>query len=41
MSDATAPTRFRSATEETPLTRWLLVGLGAAGMAVLAYAKPH
>ncbi len=38
MSDATAPTRFRSATEETPLTRWLLVGLGAAGMAVLVFA---
>ena len=38
MSDATAPTRFRSATEETPLTRWLLVGLGAMGMAVLVFA---
>ncbi len=38
MSDATATTRFRSATEETPLTRWLLVGLGAAGMALLVFA---
>lgn len=38
MSDATANTRFRSATEETPLTRWLLVGLGAVGMAVLVFA---
>ena len=38
MSDATATTRFRSATEETPLTRWLLVGLGAMGMAVLVFA---
>ena len=38
MSDATTPTRFRSATEESPLTRWLLIGLGAAGMAILVFA---
>ncbi|OYU18686.1 MAG: sulfate ABC transporter permease subunit CysW [Rhodobacteraceae bacterium PARR1] len=38
MSDATTPIRFRSATEERPLTRWLLVGLGAVGMSVLVFA---
>lgn len=37
MSDATH-IRFRSATQETPLTRWLLIGLGAGGMAVLVFA---
>ncbi len=38
MSDATTLTRFRSPTEERPLTRWLLVGLGAVGMSVLVFA---
>jgi sulfate transport system permease protein len=37
MSD-TAPLRFRSATEETPLARRSLIGLAFAGLAILVFA---
>jgi len=37
MSDATTH-RFRSATEEAPLARWLLIGLAVAGLAILVFA---
>ncbi|MDR7124674.1 sulfate ABC transporter permease subunit CysW [Pseudotabrizicola sp. 4114] len=37
MSDTTI-LKFRSATEETPLARWLLIGLAAAGMGLLVAA---
>jgi sulfate transport system permease protein len=37
MSDI-APIRFRSATEETPLARWALIGVAFAGLAVLVFA---
>ncbi|GHC51170.1 sulfate ABC transporter permease subunit CysW [Neogemmobacter tilapiae] len=37
MSDI-APIRFRSATEETPLARWALIGIAFAGLAVLVFA---
>lgn len=41
MSDATfgaTPPRFRSATEESPWVRWLLIGLGVGGVAILVFA---
>jgi len=38
MSDATVTRRFRSATEETPLTRWALIGLAVFGMLILVFA---
>jgi sulfate transport system permease protein len=42
MSDVTlnkaAPTRFRSATEENPATRWALIGVAFAGLAILVFA---
>lgn len=38
MSDTTAPLRFRSATEETPLVRWLMTGLAVAGIGILVGA---
>lgn len=42
MSDATlikaAPIRFRSATEETPATRWALIAIAFAGLAILVFA---
>ena len=37
MSDATTH-RFRSATEEAPLARWVLIGLAVAGLAILVFA---
>ena len=37
MSDATV-TRFRRATEESPLVRWLLIGVSVAGVAILVFA---
>jgi len=37
MSDATTA-RFRRATEETPLVRWLLIGISVAGVAILVFA---
>lgn len=37
MSDTTT-LKFRSATEETPLARWLMIGLAAAGMGLLVAA---
>lgn len=41
MSDATfgaTQPRFRSATEESPWVRWLLIGLGVGGVAILVFA---
>jgi sulfate transport system permease protein len=38
MSDSTVTRRFRSATEETPLTRWALIGLAVFGMLILVFA---
>ena len=42
MSDITlnkgAPTRFRSATEENPATRWTLIAVAFAGLAILVFA---
>ncbi|MGL4279604.1 MAG: sulfate ABC transporter permease subunit CysW [Albidovulum sp.] len=38
MSDASAPIPFRSATEEAPVTRWALIGLAFAGVAILIFA---
>ena len=40
MSDATLNkgTRFRSATEENPVTRWTLIGIAFAGLAILVFA---
>lgn len=39
MSDAThAPATFRSATQEAPLARWILIALSFAGIAVLVFA---
>ncbi|HEY6919792.1 MAG TPA: sulfate ABC transporter permease subunit CysW [Tabrizicola sp.] len=37
MSDA-APTRFRAATDETPVARWTLITLAFAGLAILVFA---
>jgi sulfate transport system permease protein len=37
MSDI-APIRFRSATDETPLARWTLIGIAFAGLVVLVFA---
>jgi sulfate transport system permease protein len=37
MSDI-APLEFRSATDESPLARWVLIGLAFAGIAVLVFA---
>lgn len=38
MSDTATTFKFRSATEETPLARWLLIGIAAAGMGLLVAA---
>lgn len=38
MSDTTAHIPFRAATEETPLARRLLIGLGAGGLVLLVFA---
>lgn len=40
MSDATLvkPARFRSATEESPATRWTLIALAFVGLAILVFA---
>lgn len=42
MSDATlnkgTPARFRSATEESPATRWTLIALAFVGLAILVFA---
>lgn len=38
MSDASTPIRFRSATDETASTRWVLIGLAMAGMLILVFA---
>lgn len=37
MSDATT-LRFRSATEEAPLARWVLIGVATLGLAILVFA---
>ncbi len=38
MSDATAPRKFRSATDEPPCAKWLMVGIAVAGIAILVGA---
>ncbi len=40
MSDASLakPVRFRAATEESPLTRWILIAIAVAGLGILVFA---
>ena len=32
------PTKFRSATDETPVTRWVLIGIAFVGLSILVFA---